>query len=211
MTRAHKIGLSFVFGFGVLTLLASIFRLVYYYEFDVMDPMYSLGKAGWWTIIEMYLGIVCPCLVTFRPLIKSAFIVFSEYLGPNTRRRVERVTGPSSAYARDDRDRDGGIGGGRIGGAGGSSDRDDILRADLEKGEGKSGSESSAPPGKEGGGSSWGAKSSDSSPSTGSVPRHQRMEGKQEAEALASMDLESPPEEEAHVEEKKNGYFESAK
>ena len=38
-TRAHKIGLSAVFCLGVLTVIASVARLIWYYKFDVNDPM----------------------------------------------------------------------------------------------------------------------------------------------------------------------------
>ena len=37
--RLYKVGLSFIFSLGVLTVVASIARLVYYYKFDVNDPM----------------------------------------------------------------------------------------------------------------------------------------------------------------------------
>ena len=37
--RLYKVGLSFIFCLGVLTVIASIARLVYYYKFDVNDPM----------------------------------------------------------------------------------------------------------------------------------------------------------------------------
>lgn len=37
--RLYKVGLSFIFCLGVLTVIASIGRLVYYYKFDVNDPM----------------------------------------------------------------------------------------------------------------------------------------------------------------------------
>ena len=72
---SHKIGLSFIFSLGVLTVLASILRLVYYYRrLTPMDPLFTLDKADWWTIVEMDLGILCPCLVTLGPLIKAGYM-----------------------------------------------------------------------------------------------------------------------------------------
>ena len=101
-SRANKLGLSAIFCLGVLTVIASIARLVYYYKYVVNDPMCesALGlrvvdstpltkrillinllylKGGlptsqYWTIAEMDLGLLCPCLVTFGPLIRSGYV-----------------------------------------------------------------------------------------------------------------------------------------
>ena len=100
VSRLHKMGLSAIFCLGVLTLIASIMRLICYYQYDKLDPnceskrlpsftfhrergangsiclIVGLALVQWWTIAEMDLGILCPCLVTFRPLIRSGYVHF---------------------------------------------------------------------------------------------------------------------------------------
>ena len=38
----------------------------------------TIAKADWWTMVEMDLGLLCPCLVTFRPLISSGYVDLDE-------------------------------------------------------------------------------------------------------------------------------------
>lgn len=41
----------------------------------------TLVPIVWWTSAELLLGILCPCLVTFRPLFRSAHAIVSSRLG----------------------------------------------------------------------------------------------------------------------------------
>ena len=56
----------------------------------------GLAITQWWTLAEMDLGILCPCLVTFRPLIRNGYLVFAAQLSPRTRERIERISHVSS-------------------------------------------------------------------------------------------------------------------
>ena len=53
----------------------------------------TANKANWWTAAELFLGIVCPCLVTFRPIIKSGYMIFSRSLSRKYQDRLSRFTG----------------------------------------------------------------------------------------------------------------------
>ncbi|KAG8525588.1 uncharacterized protein KY384_009232 [Bacidia gigantensis] len=79
MSKMHKLGVSAIFCLGVLTLIASIMRC--YYTFT--------GKV--------YLGILCPCLVTFRPLVWGSYNFFSSYLNRSGRARMAKITGVDTA------------------------------------------------------------------------------------------------------------------
>ena len=208
LTYAHKAGLSAVFCLGVLTLIASILRLVYYYRFDPYDPMFTLGNAGWWTMVEMDLGIICPCLVTFRPLIRSAFLVFSTYLSPATRARLERATGTSSrspAPKNGNVQNDGVAGQEKSRDKSGSATRHKEKTSptnDLEKGKSHSTSSTSddtplSHP-----------SSTDKSPDKRRIDNPHNHQSKLERQALETMDLDSPPETKEATEEREGGgYF----
>ncbi|KAL9101698.1 MAG: hypothetical protein Q9163_003063 [Psora crenata] len=77
MTSLHKVGLSAIFCLGTLTLVASIVRLVLFFRVNPYDTSYTLTSLGFWTAAEQFLGILCPCLVTFGPLIRSGYLIFS--------------------------------------------------------------------------------------------------------------------------------------
>ena len=110
MSWLNKLGLSAIFCLGGLTVVASIFRVVCYLNYNVLDPnckplllfLYAnayavqrlifpwliasrlanlnmtdgLADSQWWTLAEMDLGILCPCLVTFTPMIRAAYVEF---------------------------------------------------------------------------------------------------------------------------------------
>ncbi|KAG8533759.1 uncharacterized protein KY384_001500 [Bacidia gigantensis] len=163
--RRYKLALSAIFCLGVLTVVASVARLVYYYKFDANDPMCEfrclaptallslLGRTAhnsvtplnfpstndtahtigglptsqFWTITEMNLGLLCPCLVTFGPLIRQGYVAFPyvlekrkdrklldkylhtmedyrmcyPHLSPSARERIERITGTTTTYVND--------------------------------------------------------------------------------------------------------------
>ncbi|KAL8938356.1 MAG: hypothetical protein Q9216_003936, partial [Gyalolechia sp. 2 TL-2023] len=77
MTWTQKLGLTAIFAMGALTLVASIARLVFFYQVRTEDISYTLVPIVWWTSAELFLGILCPCLVTFRPLFRSAHGIIS--------------------------------------------------------------------------------------------------------------------------------------
>ncbi|KAL9583971.1 MAG: hypothetical protein Q9212_002392 [Teloschistes hypoglaucus] len=103
MTWMQKLGLTAIFGLGALTLVASIARMTTFGAVRGDDitcvylplpflsvpastrrnatnrliPADTITPVAWWTNAELLLGILCPCLVTFRPLIRSASGVLS--------------------------------------------------------------------------------------------------------------------------------------
>ena len=79
MTVWQKVGLSCIFALGVLTLIASILRLIFFYHIKVYDVSYTLVDFATWTAVELFLGILCPCLVTFGPLVRMAWQVMASY------------------------------------------------------------------------------------------------------------------------------------
>ncbi|KAL9605843.1 MAG: hypothetical protein Q9179_000991 [Wetmoreana sp. 5 TL-2023] len=77
MTWLQKLGLTAIFCFGALTLVASIARMTTFGAVRGDDITYTITPVAWWTNAELLLGILCPCLVTFRPLFRSASNIFS--------------------------------------------------------------------------------------------------------------------------------------
>ncbi|KAL8731714.1 MAG: hypothetical protein Q9181_004203 [Wetmoreana brouardii] len=77
MTWLQKLGLTAIFCFGALTLVASIARMTVFGAVRGDDITYTITPVAWWTNAELLLGILCPCLVTFRPLFRSASNVLS--------------------------------------------------------------------------------------------------------------------------------------
>ncbi|KAI4166704.1 MAG: hypothetical protein LQ343_007827 [Gyalolechia ehrenbergii] len=104
MTRIQKLGLTAIFGMGALTLVASIARLVFFYQVRTEDISYTLVPIVWWTSAELFLGILCPCLVTFRPLFRSAHSIissrFSTYRKGYSRSRETNGTASYDASGR---------------------------------------------------------------------------------------------------------------
>ncbi|KAI1090834.1 hypothetical protein F5B19DRAFT_484235 [Rostrohypoxylon terebratum] len=72
----RRILLSVVFLIGVVVVVASIVRIVYFEKLDMSDPTYTLTAAGIWTNAEMSLSIICACL----PLNYSLFRVYKARL-----------------------------------------------------------------------------------------------------------------------------------
>ncbi|KAL9125795.1 MAG: hypothetical protein Q9217_005050 [Psora testacea] len=102
MTPMQKIGLTAIFGIGALTLVASIARLVYFYQVDPNDISYSLVPIVFWTSAELFLGILCPCVVTFRPLMRTVYRFFTSRIttmrkGSSPADGVEHYVGLTSA------------------------------------------------------------------------------------------------------------------
>lgn len=95
MSKWSRLGLSFVFTLGVLTLVAACMRCYHSLSYDLADPDYSTGAGAFWTVTEVYLGILCPCLVTLHPLIVKTYALVTSRLSSRNRERVSRLTGVS--------------------------------------------------------------------------------------------------------------------
>ena len=95
MTFWQRIGLSAIFALGVLTLVASILRLIFFFRIKVYDVSYTLVPYATWTAVELFLGILCPCLVTFGPLIRMAWQLVTFYTTSLFSESSRRSSGPS--------------------------------------------------------------------------------------------------------------------
>ena len=95
MSKWSRLGLSFVFSLGVLTLVAACMRCYYSLSYNLADPDYSTGTGAFWTVTEVYLGILCPCLVTLHPVIVKTYDFVTSRLSSRNRERVSRLTGVS--------------------------------------------------------------------------------------------------------------------
>ena len=95
MSKWSRLGLSFVFSLGVLTLVAACMRCYYSLSYNLADPDYSTGSGAFWTVTEVYLGILCPCLVTLHPVIVKTYDFVTSRLSSSNRERVSRFTGVS--------------------------------------------------------------------------------------------------------------------
>lgn len=92
-TKWSRVGLSFVFSLGVLTLIAACMRCYYALSYDLKDPDYTTGTGAFWTVTEVYLGLLCPCLVTLHPVIVSTYGFVTSRLSSRSRDRVSKFTG----------------------------------------------------------------------------------------------------------------------
>ncbi|KAL8925333.1 MAG: hypothetical protein Q9208_003623 [Pyrenodesmia sp. 3 TL-2023] len=101
VTRMQKVGLTAVFGMGTLTLVASIARLVFFGQVRTEDISYTLVPIVWWTSAELFLGILCPCLVTFRPLFRSAHSILSSRFSSTRRKGYARSRETAGAASYD--------------------------------------------------------------------------------------------------------------
>ena len=95
MSKWSRLGLSFVFSLGVLTLVAACMRCYYSLSYNVADPDYSTGSGAFWTVTEVYLGILCPCLVTFHPVMVKTYDFVTSRLSSQNRERISKLTGVS--------------------------------------------------------------------------------------------------------------------
>ena len=95
MTVWQRIGLSAIFALGVLTLIASILRLVFFFHIKIYDVSYTLVPFATWTAVELFLGILCPCLVTLGPLVRMAWNWVISYTTPLFSQGSRRSRGQS--------------------------------------------------------------------------------------------------------------------
>ncbi|KAI9673626.1 MAG: hypothetical protein M1817_002263 [Caeruleum heppii] len=65
----QKAALTLIFGVASLACVATIFRITVFDEIYNWDLSYSYTNVGYWTMAEVYLGVVCACLPTMRPLV----------------------------------------------------------------------------------------------------------------------------------------------
>ncbi|KAI9681158.1 MAG: hypothetical protein M1817_002440 [Caeruleum heppii] len=64
----QKTALSFIFGIASLTCVATIFRFTVFDDVNMWDTTWSYTDIGLWTIAEVYLGMICACLPTLKPV-----------------------------------------------------------------------------------------------------------------------------------------------
>lgn len=94
-TKLPKIGLTFVFGLGCLNLVASCMRFYHSFVYNNNDLDYSAGPETFWTVTEVYLALLCPCLVTLNPLISRGYRAISSRLSARNSDRLAKFTGVS--------------------------------------------------------------------------------------------------------------------
>ncbi|KAG8530648.1 uncharacterized protein KY384_004003 [Bacidia gigantensis] len=59
------------------TIVASIMRLVYFFQVSNLDPTYTLTPIAFTTAAEQFLGIICPSLPTLAPIIRVTWEITS--------------------------------------------------------------------------------------------------------------------------------------
>ncbi|KAH9825445.1 hypothetical protein Tdes44962_MAKER04146 [Teratosphaeria destructans] len=67
----QKLALSCIFAVGTFACLASILRIAQFQKSKQSDPTYTTIDSGMWSSIEQNVGIICACLPTLRPLVRS--------------------------------------------------------------------------------------------------------------------------------------------
>ncbi|TGZ82628.1 hypothetical protein EX30DRAFT_305028 [Ascodesmis nigricans] len=72
----HKLSLSVVFSLGAFTIFASTYRFTTLFQFDPLDPSWTLADSTTWSLIEGAAGIISACLPTLRPLLKKFTTLF---------------------------------------------------------------------------------------------------------------------------------------
>ncbi|MCJ1248191.1 hypothetical protein MMC30_005408 [Trapelia coarctata] len=73
---AKKLGLTAIFGIGVVICIISVIRVVTLAQINTTDFSYRLGQIGYWSVLEPTLGIISCCLPVLPP-------VLSKLLGPS--------------------------------------------------------------------------------------------------------------------------------
>ncbi|KAI9807243.1 MAG: hypothetical protein M1825_005961 [Sarcosagium campestre] len=70
ISKKQKIGLSLIFGLGMVVTIATIFRLVVLILQDPYDVTYAFVPVVYWMGAESCLGITCACAATIRPILR---------------------------------------------------------------------------------------------------------------------------------------------
>ena len=70
-------------------------RCYYSLFYNLADPDYSIGFGAFWTVTEVYLGILCLCLITFHPVMVKIYDFVTSRLFSQNRERISKLTGVS--------------------------------------------------------------------------------------------------------------------
>ncbi|KAI9844523.1 MAG: hypothetical protein M1838_002150 [Thelocarpon superellum] len=88
---SQKVVISGIFLLGSLVFIATVFRIVAFFQLDNDDQSWTFVNTAYWTITEMSLGILCACLPTMRPLFRKLFQGMSISTGEQGNKRALRV------------------------------------------------------------------------------------------------------------------------
>ncbi|KAI0466953.1 hypothetical protein F4859DRAFT_495801 [Xylaria cf. heliscus] len=65
MDLSRRLRIASIFGLGLFTCIASIFRFVVSIQYaSNPDQTYVAAKVLYWTILEINIGLICPCVIT---------------------------------------------------------------------------------------------------------------------------------------------------
>ncbi|KAI9041876.1 uncharacterized protein KD926_006422 [Aspergillus affinis] len=71
LRTSQKLTILGIFLLGGFVCVASIMRVVTLKIFESNDTSYSVMEAATWTFVEPCVGIICACLPTLRPLVRT--------------------------------------------------------------------------------------------------------------------------------------------
>ncbi|KAJ5548511.1 hypothetical protein N7513_005745 [Penicillium frequentans] len=71
LNMQKKIGLTSVFGVGLVISIISIIRLISIYKLDFEDPTFTLLDPIMWTVLEPQLAIICANMPFFKTIIAA--------------------------------------------------------------------------------------------------------------------------------------------
>ncbi|MCJ1438914.1 hypothetical protein MMC27_008304 [Xylographa pallens] len=66
-----KIGLTAIFGIGIVICAISVVRIVALATWDFSDFSYGLGKVAYWSTLEPALGVINCCLPVLQPVLSK--------------------------------------------------------------------------------------------------------------------------------------------
>ncbi|KAI9693952.1 MAG: hypothetical protein M1822_003223 [Bathelium mastoideum] len=107
LRNSQMIALLGVFALGIFNIIISIVRLVYTLKFSLVSPDYTwdFTQAGFWTMLECSLAIICANLPTLRPLLD--LLLHGAIQGRSRSLRPQPMSGklapspfPASVHAR---------------------------------------------------------------------------------------------------------------
>ncbi|MCJ1285448.1 hypothetical protein MMC26_004788 [Xylographa opegraphella] len=68
---SKKIGLTAIFGIGIIICAISVVRIVALATWDFSDFSYGLGKVAYWSTLEPALGVINCCLPVLQPVLSK--------------------------------------------------------------------------------------------------------------------------------------------
>ncbi|KAL8952372.1 MAG: hypothetical protein Q9222_001708 [Ikaeria aurantiellina] len=71
--RSQKVAVTGIFLLGSFVCIASIIRAHYLHRVVSPDPQWTAVDAGFWSVIEPGVGIVCACLPLMGPILRRMF------------------------------------------------------------------------------------------------------------------------------------------